>query len=60
MNMSITVSGTGVHYFYLFEFHNGFFDSKEEVLRETKVQKKTSYSFRHKGNRYLLLHQVPV
>jgi len=29
-------------------------------LRETKVQRKTSYSFRHKGNRKMLLHQVPV
>jgi hypothetical protein len=29
-------------------------------LRETIVQKKTSYSFRHKGNWKLLLHNVPV
>jgi hypothetical protein len=37
-----------------------YFWLKRGLLRETKVQSKTSYSFRHKGNRKLLLHQVPV
>jgi hypothetical protein len=30
LGLSITVSGIGVHYFYLFEFHNGSLTQKRK------------------------------
>ena len=39
LDLSITVSGIGVHFFYLFKCSYCISDSKEEVLRETKVQR---------------------